>query len=72
MFVKLLTDALDAVVGLKGSAAASDSVVSSEIKAAKAQTDAAESSLNTWKWVFVGSLVAMFVLIALVIILKRK
>ncbi len=70
-FVEILTGALGVLGGLKGSASADDSVVSAEIKAAKSQTEAAESSLNTWKWIFIGSIVAMFVLIALVII-KRK
>lgn len=71
-YIEILTGALGVVGGLKGSAVASDSVVSAEIKAAKSQTEAAEASLTTWKWVFVGSLVALFVLIALVVIIKRK
>lgn len=62
--------ALSFLGGFKGSAAST--ATSAEVTAANAQTKAAQESLSTWKWVFIGSLGALLVLIVVLVILKRK
>lgn len=73
MAIGAIISGITSVLGaIKGSSAGSDEAMAAEAQALQAQSAAAQENLSTWKWVFIGSLAVLVLLIVLFFIIKKK